>query len=238
MPASRPLSPATAATLVAQSSALLKVQMAIAAGRIVGGRGCRPLQIGDRQRPADGRALHPQRAAVDVLVEPGRQHRGAGAVDLRAVDGPGAAVDVRPAQQHPRRRRCVEHQLQLDLADGGPALEIARRQPAEVGVGVDGRTLFQVQRVALPMRPAVDDARVHVVGHLRARAGEQAARHDQPLGCGVLGERLLQRVGGRVARRAAPRSVMLLLLREDRVWALRSFQGPRRSLTSWCSKTS
>src|SRR6478672_11136540 len=39
MPASRPLSPATAATLVAQSSALLNVQMAIAAGRIVGGAG-------------------------------------------------------------------------------------------------------------------------------------------------------------------------------------------------------
>ena len=33
------MSPATAATLVAQSSALLKVQMVIAAGRIVGGAG-------------------------------------------------------------------------------------------------------------------------------------------------------------------------------------------------------
>ena len=204
MPASSPLSPATAATLVAQSSALLKVQMAIAAGRMVGGAGA----VHSRSVMVTG----PPIAVHSIHNAPPSTYSFSGAVSTTVPVLSTSALSMvlapprmsEPAKQHPCVRRRVEDQLQLDFIDGGPSLEIARRQPAEVGVGVDGRALFQVQRVALPVCPAVDDARVHIVGHLRARAGEQAACHDEPLGCGVLGERPLQRVGGRLARLGRP----------------------------------
>ena len=131
-----------------------------------------------RQRAPDRPALHPQRAAVDELVEPGRQHRGPGAVDLRAGDRSLCAAGIRGAQQQRARAGRVEDQLQLHLGGGGPALEVARGKSAEVGVGVDGRAVLEVQGVALPVRLAAHDAGVHLVGHLRAGSGEQPASHD------------------------------------------------------------
>ena len=110
---------------------------------------CRPFEIGDRQGTAHRGAFHPQRAAVDELVEPGRQHGGTGAVDLRARDRPRRRRGcLMPRNSSSAGPEVSNTSFSWTSVAVGPALEVARREPAEVGVGVDGRALFQMQRVA------------------------------------------------------------------------------------------
>src|SRR5581483_2500653 len=197
MPANNPLSPAMAAIVAAHSSARLNVQIAIAAGRIVGGA----TVVHSRSviRSAPPTAVHSIHSAPPSAYSFSR-------ADSTAVPVPSTSVvsTVRgvPCESDARRwgrAGRVERQLQLHLGDGRPALEVAGGQAPEICVGVDGRALLEVQRIAFATGSAGLDTGVHLVRDLWVGPREQSARDDQPLRSVVFDQRVLAFFGGRRA---------------------------------------
>src|SRR5690606_31440756 len=113
------------------------------------GRGGGPDQFLDTELTAVGVELQPQRAAVDELVQRGAEGGDAAGGGGQAVDDAAVTGDIGGDQAHAGAAADLESHGDGHLGDGRPALPIAGREPAEVGVGVDGDALVQAQRLSL-----------------------------------------------------------------------------------------
>src|SRR5690606_4644915 len=98
---------------------------------------------------ADRVELEPQRAAVDELVQRGAEGGHTAGGGGEAVDDAAVPGDVGGDQAHASATAHLERHGDGHLGDGGPALPVAGREPAEVGIGVEGDTLVQLDRQPL-----------------------------------------------------------------------------------------